>query len=264
VNFLTRIASYAGALLRAIEELTRAVRDSTAHRAGAAQTDLIELGIQREQTRIQRWAMRWAALAFCAATIYAGIAFFQWKETRNQTRSISRAWLGYQTDEPSKLPVAIEGVEVSPQLSIRGHYTIKNFGNGPAIKVMESLFVVTRTHNLAEVQRAVSFPCEAGKHFATGTVPMDKSLMNPGPMGFVMFPQQTYGNSFNWQGQAEPDDKWAYVVGCVAYLDQFNDSHWTRFVVLIGDGNHPLNDSSPRQIYSLFNDTDETVREPMK
>lgn len=264
MNFLTRIASYAGALLSAIEELTRAVRDSTAHRAGAAQTDPIELSIQREQTRIQRWAMRWAALAFGAAAIYAGIAFFQWKETRNQTRNISRAWLGYQTDESSKLPVAIESVEVSPQLSIRGHYNIKNFGNGPAIKVIESLVVVTRTHNLVEVQRAASFPCEAGKHFITGTVPMDKSLMNPGPMGFVMFPQQTYGNLFNWQGQAEPDDKWAYVIGCVAYLDQFNDSHWTRFAVLIGDGNHPLSDSSPRQIYSLFNDTDETVREPMK
>lgn len=73
MNFLTRIASYAGALLSAIEELTRAVRDSTAHRAGAAQTDSIELSIQREQTRIQRWAMRWAALAFGAAAIYAGI-----------------------------------------------------------------------------------------------------------------------------------------------------------------------------------------------
>ena len=175
MNFLTRIAAYAATLLRAIEELTRAVRDS----AGPAQLDPIELSIQREQTRIQRWAMRWAALAFAAAAIYAGVAFFQWKETRNQTRSTSRAWLGYQTDESSKLPVAIDGVEISPQLSIRGHYTIKNFGNGPAIKVMESLFVVTRTHNLAEVQRAASFPCEEGKKFTTGTVPMDKSLINP-------------------------------------------------------------------------------------
>jgi hypothetical protein len=68
---------------------------------------------------------------------------------------------------------------------------------------------------------------------------------------------------FNWQGQAEPDDKWAYVIGCVAYLDQFNHSHWTRLMVLIGDGNHSLTDASPRQLYSLFNDTDETVREQM-
>jgi len=74
----------------------------------------------------------------------------------------------------------------------------------------------------------------------------------------------TYNNSFDWRGQAEPDDKWAYVMGCVAYLDQFNDSHWTRFIVVIGDGNHPLDDSSPRRLYTLFNDTDETVREQMK
>jgi hypothetical protein len=47
-------------------------------------------------------------------------------------------------------------------------------------------------------------------------------------------------------------------MGCVAYLDQFKTWHWTRYCIVIGDGKKPITDASPKRLYTLFNDTDET------
>jgi hypothetical protein len=60
-----------------------------------------------------------------------------------------------------------------------------------------------------------------------------------------------------------PDLKWLYITGCVSYLDQFKTWHWTRFSVLVGDGTNQISDASPKKLYTLFNDTDETgARDP--
>jgi len=104
--------------------------------------------------------------------------------------------------------------------------------------------------------RETDFICTSNREISTGTV--ETKLKNPGPMGFALFPNQTYSDSFTWSGDAQPNLKWVYVMGCVAYVDQFDASHWTRFVVLIGDGRNPVDNNSPRQLYTLFNDTDET------
>jgi hypothetical protein len=55
-----------------------------------------------------------------------------------------------------------------------------------------------------------------------------------------------------------------YLMGCVAYVDQFKNSHWTRFAVLIGDGKNPISNTSPQKLYTLYNDTDETVERDEK
>ena len=47
-------------------------------------------------------------------------------------------------------------------------------------------------------------------------------------------------------------------MGCVACVDQFKISHWTRFAVLIGDGKNPISNTSPQKLYTLYNDSDET------
>jgi hypothetical protein len=87
---------------------------------------------------------------------------------------------------------------------------------------------------------------------------MGPAVSNPGPLGYVLFPMQTYSNLEAWRGDAQPSLKWLYLMGCAAYTDQFKAWHWTRACVLVGDGTNPVSNSSPRKMCSLYNDTDET------
>ena len=87
---------------------------------------------------------------------------------------------------------------------------------------------------------------------------MAPGVYNPGAMGYILFPKQTYTDVQSWSGDAMPSLRWMYVMGCVACVDQFKISHWTRFAVLIGDGKNPISNTSPQKLYTLYNDSDET------
>jgi|SRR5579863_310104 len=212
---------------------------------------------QTNQTSIQWWIARGTWAAFLAASVYACISFCQWREMQKQTINSARAWLGYQQVKDSNLPIIVDRVEISPRLAVDAHYTIQNFGNGPAVKVVPTFWVETDI-NLTMLKRTAAFICDSSVNFATGTVPMGPGVHNPGPMGFILFPKQTYTDVQSWSGGAMPSLRWMYVMGCVAYIDQFNASHWTRFVVVIGDGRNPIGSTSPQKLYTLYNDTDET------
>lgn len=201
---------------------------------------------------------------------YAGLTALLWKEAHQQTIDSARAWVGYQQTGNSNLPVVMDKLEIVPKLDIEWHYTIENFGDGPAIKVMPEGWVTPGTGHLKDIASDAEFVCDTATKFATGTVPLGPRVHNPGPMGFVLFPHQTYtDDTFSpsrsnspltsaWTGAALPNLKWIFIMGCVAYVDQFKAPHWTRFVVQIGNGRDPVSLASPMQLYSLFNDTDET------
>ena len=108
------------------------------------------------------------------------------------------------------------------------------------------------------LKRTAAFVCDSSMHAATGTVPMAPGRFNPEPMGFILFPKQTYSATETWSGDAMPSLQWMFVMGCVAYLDQFKTWHWTRYSIVIGDGINPISNTSPKRLYSLFNDTEET------
>jgi hypothetical protein len=199
-------------------------------------------------------------LALCGLAIYCFFTYGLWTESQKQTVNSARAWLGYQQVKDSNLPIAIDRVEVVPKLAVAARYTIENFGKGPAIKVV-SAFRVETSNDPAMIKKIAAFICNASVHFSTGTMPISTGLYNPGPMGFTLFPKQTYSDSAGWNGDAVPDLKWLYVMGCVAYLDQFKSWHWTRYCLVIGDGKNPISDTSPRNLYTLYNDTDETGQE---
>jgi hypothetical protein len=249
------------ALPSAIENLAGAIRAATPksadHEVSANKQEIERAAEQQRQYHVQVWIARGTWAAFLAASIYAGISLFQWREMQKQTVNSARAWLGYQQIGDSDLPVIVDRLEMVPRLNVEAHYRIENFGSGPAIKVTPTFWVATDT-NLKMVRRTGAFLCSSAAHFATGTVPTAPSVETPGPMGSILFPKQIYNNSQTWSADAMPSLRWMLVMGCVAYLDQFKAPHWTRFAVLIGDGINPISSSSPRKLYTLFNDTDES------
>jgi hypothetical protein len=211
----------------------------------------------RYKVALETFALLFAAVAAIAAAFAAYYSYGQLQEMQRQSANAARSWIGYQLDGQTGLPFTIDDVEVSPRLSVTAHYTIENFGNGPAIKVIPSYFVVTDLNKTIEGREA-DFICESSKKFSTGTVPIGAGVSNPGPLGYVLFPKQTYSRREPWGGDAQPSLKWLYVMGCAAYMDQFKAWHWTRACVLVGDGNSPVSNSSPRMMCTLYNDTDET------
>jgi hypothetical protein len=198
-----------------------------------------------------------AAVAAVAAGFAAYYSNGQLREMQKQTANAARSWVGFRLDDQTGLPFSIDNVEVSPRLSVTAHYTIENFGDGPAIKVIPTFFVVTEADKTT-VDNTADFICDSSKRFSTGTVLAGPGVPNPGPLGYVLFPKQTYSHREPWGGDAQPSLKWLYVMGCTAYVDQFKASHWTRACVLVGDGKIPVNNYSPRQLCTLYNDTDET------
>jgi hypothetical protein len=152
---------------------------------------------------------------------------------QGQTINTSRAWLGYQLDDQTKLPLVVNAIELSPSPRVAWHYTVENFGNGPAIKML--VLEAAETIAPKKIMDGIAAGwCDDARKFATGTM---AGANNPGPLGYVLFPKQTYRRSVpSWEGVPQPTDKFLYLFSCVAYLDQFKARHWTRSCVRIGDG----------------------------
>jgi hypothetical protein len=224
------------------------------------------------QYRVQNW-IRWAAWStFLAASVYAGITAYyasitrhQLKEMQTQTRiqrnaaiNQERAWIGL--DETLKIDV----LEIMPRLKVESHYSIKNFGHGPALKVMPSGWFWSDPKTLGNLAKSA---CDGAVAFATGTVPHTPDVTMPGPMGYTLFPDQSHTETIGspndpWQGDGEPNLKHFWFIGCVAYLDQFKIIHWTRFCVEPDLFPRPMDKRIPLKFCSLYNDTDESPPKP--
>src|SRR5579864_7817660 len=91
------------------------------------------------------WTFGIEILGVLGLSAYAYITYQMWQEAQTQTVEANRAWLGYQQAKDSNLPVVIDRLEIAPRFAVEAHYTIENFGHGPAIKVIPSLWVETDT-----------------------------------------------------------------------------------------------------------------------
>jgi len=143
-----------------------------------------------------------------------------------------------------------------PQLKVESHYSVKNFGHGPAFKV----FAYGRFWSIPNLYENVAkTACNGPIEFATGTVPTVPRIRNPGPMGYTLFTNQTHPETMGsprdpWQGAGEPNLKHFWFIGCIAYLDQFKTVHWTRFCMEPNFSPQDFNKDTPLQFCALYND----------
>jgi hypothetical protein len=198
-------------------------------------------------------------IAYTITTIiYACITHRQWQEMQTQTAiqqkaaiNAERAWVGLDGQ------ITIDLLEISPRLKVESHYTVKNFGHGPALKVFASgIFLDTPKLYENVAKNACTGPIE----FATGTVPTVPRIRNPGPMGYILFNNQTHTETMGserdpWQGAGEANLKHFWFIGCIAYVDQFRIVHWTRFCMEPSFFQQPINKDTPLQFCALYNDT---------
>src|ERR1019366_10556958 len=115
---------------------------------------------------------------------------------------------------------------------------VRNFGNGPALKVMAAPIIIA-IDSSSSLDKEVQSSCNLIFPFV-GLKPTQQvsSFENISQQHWrqVIFPGQSLtvasedGNNFtNALG------KGAYVVGCIVYEDQFSDAHWTKFCYNTGD-----------------------------
>jgi hypothetical protein len=191
-----------------------------------------------------------------ATIVYACITHNMWKETQEQTRiqrktaiNSERAWVGLD------IPITLDAIGIrSNQLLIKGHYSLKNFGHGPALKVVQSGMFVDTNESMEIQGREADFFCDSSMKFATGTVPMQAPLKQPAPFGHTLFPGQPDNYPIENQGPIETA-KFFRFIGCVAYLDQFKTVHWTRFCMERRPGDSA---QVPKLDFcAMYNDTDQ-------
>jgi hypothetical protein len=206
-------------------------------------------------------ALLLGALTLIVLSIYACDTHRMWQEMQEQTRiqrntgiNAQRAWVGLDA------PITLDAVEISPMaIRIDGHYTIKNFGQGPALKVIQfGNFVDLDATEEIQKREADSY-CDGAVKFTGGTVPVGGELEQPPPFGYTLFPDQWHPEIIQVRGKELPKKTARFMrfIGCVAYLDQFREIHWARFCMerkpddLIPVGKIPKLD-----FCAMYNDTD--------
>ena len=200
------------------------------------------------------WTKWLVGVGFISAVILT-LQYCTFVQTEKTIRGDQRAWVGLDGG------VAIDVLETNPRLVVESHYSIKNFGKGPAIKVVPIGRFETDAKLLGSTAR---FACDSAVKFATNTVPHGPDLKAPGAFGYTLFPGQGRtevigGPNDPWQGDGMPDLKHFWFIGCVAYLDQFDTVHWTRFCMEPDMfSKQPLSRGTALTFCSLYNDTDES------
>jgi hypothetical protein len=209
------------------------------------------------------WKMILEAAAVCIGLSVAIIYYRQldamqrqFREMQEQTRlqrqtgiNTERAWVGLD------VPITLDRIDAQGEhIRIRGHYSIKNFGHGPAFKVMQSgSFIENPSQNLHMTQKEADFSCSSSIAFATGTVPVGGTMTQPPPFGYTLFPDQPHNELIDYQGTVSSTNFFQFI-GCVAYIDQFNQVHWTRFCMWRKPGD--IAKVPKLEFCSMFNDTD--------
>jgi hypothetical protein len=213
---------------------------------------------------------RWAAWittlattgAVIAATWYGCTTRRMWQEMQEQTRiqrntaiNQQRAWVGLD------VPITLDAIGYSPTaINIAGHYTIENFGHGPALKVIQFGNCVDLDATMEVQQQEAKSYCDAAVNFTNGTVPVGGELKQPPPFGYTLFPGQSHTEPIQFTGKL-PSKMATFMrfIGCVAYLDQFKITHWTRFCMERKPGTPatPAGKVPKLDFCAMYNDTDE-------
>lgn len=198
---------------------------------------------RRKIRKLRKAGAAWVSLGtFLIVLAYTLIARHQWEQmkiaaeagvraanaTRDAMKADQRAWIGL--DNPPR-------VTITPfnQRNVRQviDVTIKNFGKGPALKVMSFELIVT-----SDLDNNVQSICNVLLPFV-GLKPTTPTFGDYGRMlhpGSVIFPtQKITGGGGSVINFSDLIGKEAYVIGCIVYQDQFSDPHWTKFCYKTGD-----------------------------
>lgn len=208
------------------------------------------------------WKTTAEIIGIGAVIWYAFLTNNMWREMQEQTRiqrkttiNSERAWVGLD------IPVTLDAIEIAPKaIRINGHYTVKNFGHGPALKVMQFGNFVDLDATMEIQKREADSYCDSAVKFTTGTVPVGGELKQPPPFGYTLFPSQSHTELIQVTGQELPEKTATFLrfIGCVAYLDQFKETHWTRFCMERKPGTiTPVGQIPKLDFCAMYNDTDQ-------
>jgi hypothetical protein len=242
-------------------DYTQEEAENRSHRTG-------EKGFWAFQNIIQKRTFFVAFAALIAAIASACFSYRAFREAQNQAKAAQdanriarealhrsqRAWVGLDGQ------LTVDVFDTTPRLRVESHYKIKNLGNSPAINVITTGWFESDPKNWALTAK---FTCDSAKGFATGSVPQGTEFKGPGPMGYVLLPNQTHDAAIGsasepWQGPGIPDLKHFAFIGCVAYVDQFGDVHWSRFCIGPDPSiKQPVTKEVKLEFCSLYNDTDD-------
>jgi hypothetical protein len=188
------------------------------------------------QYRVQNSIRKATWLAFAAATIYAGIAYLQWRDAHQSFIVNNRAWVGI--DRP------IEIKSISSDITHGGKVsyvvTLKNFGNSVAL----SMALWTKAINGWDMMKpAMDDSCfhaavlSRGKFVNGNKVPIDwPEHMSAG----VLFPTETQGRHFtDDEIQVGKTQSGLMIIGCIVYRDQFGKERQTHMCFGSGAINTP-------------------------
>jgi hypothetical protein len=190
------------------------------------------------------------------AALYSAWSFSeQLTEVQLQTQLGERSWMGLIGS------VTIDSLNMAqPRYSLTAHYQLKNFGHGPAYKIVASGWFST---TYEDYKMMGEHACDGIMHFTEGTVPVGPEVNQPPPLGNMRFPDQTLDEAIGepndpFTGPYVPDLKKIWFTGCVTYKDQFKNSHWSRWCVTSPDFGHvAINKDVPLHFCNLYNDTDD-------
>lgn len=175
-----------------------------------------------------------AVAAAIAAGIYAGVSHRMRKEMEIQTciqrqlaTASERAWLALSG------PPQISGVTPlsNPRFNAYVRIGLQNVGKGPALNA----FVGVRFATYERVEEAQTAVCNSVFPFVglrpAGPANPNESDTSKTQWGLVLYPNQpAFVQDINYAGESRTLlGQQAFLVGCIAYKDQFGSPHWARF-----------------------------------
>jgi hypothetical protein len=175
-----------------------------------------------------------AVAAAIAAGIYAGVSQRMRKEMEVQTciqrqlaTASERAWVALAG------PPQISGLTSlsNPRFNAYVKISLQNFGKGPALNVFVGLRFVA-PERVEEAQTAV---CNSVFPFIglrpAGPVKPNDSDVSKTQWGLILYPSQpAFVQDINYGGESRTLlGQQAFLVGCIAYKDQFGSPHWAKF-----------------------------------
>jgi len=210
-----------------------------------------------------------AVRAVIAASIYAGISYKMWGEMQQQTciqkdaaMNAERAWVGL-VGNPQVEVSSLKEKRFTAQIT----FALKNFGKGPAFNVSSLSNFATHGHVSDIIATTCNFIFPGVGLKPTRPVYPSGEIYKL-QRGQILYPDQppfafgtdTSGESSTVLGQE------VFVVGCIAYKDQFSNPHWAKFSFSTGPLTTDVvrDPSSFKHLYisSANNYTDDAEKKP--
>ena len=195
------------------------------------------------QNKPKHWLKRWKLYAFVlnlvtfiAVALYACITRNMWKEMqiqsclqREASTNAERAWVGL--DKPPEIEI---GLLPDGRLGSRISVIIKNYGKGPGVNTVAGAMIVpSKPEDPHWIDDETQNQCNLIFPFVglKPTRPVATSFDSvEHQWGETLFANRTGGSDIiGTIDLASFKGKMGYLVGCIAYKDQFSNGHWTKF-----------------------------------